>query len=97
MRFKKERDAWIKHVKQNRPKVVVMGPPCTHFGSFASPNSRYPGFVEGYEVSKDLADFAADIALIQLDDGRDFIAEHSGPHAPRAEVTRNKPIQNIPD
>ena len=41
---KKERDAWIKYVKQNRPKVVIMGPPCTHFGSFANLNCRYPGF-----------------------------------------------------
>ena len=49
----------------------------THVGSFANLNSRYPGFAEGYEVSKDLANFAADIALIQPYEGRDFIAENS--------------------
>ena len=53
-----------------------MGPPCTHFGSLANINRRYPSFKAGYAVSEQLANFAADVALLQLESGRDFIAEN---------------------
>ena len=53
-----------------------MGPPCTHFGSFSNLNKKYPGFSEGYAVSLELAIFAAEMAWIQLINGRDFLAEN---------------------
>ena len=73
---KKERHKWIQYLQSSRPKVWITEPPCTHVGSFANLNSRYPGVSEGHEARNDLADFATDIALIQLHELRDFIAEN---------------------
>ena len=44
--------------------------------SFSNLNKRHPGFEEKYEVSVELADFAAEIALIQLNSNRDFLADN---------------------
>ena len=73
---KKEQAKWTNYIKSGRAKVIVMGPPCTHFGSFSHLNKKHPGFEEKYEVSKDLADFAARLAMIQLEAGRDFLTEN---------------------
>ena len=31
---KAERDRWRTYVFNAKPNVIIMGPPCTHFGSF---------------------------------------------------------------
>ena len=72
---REERKTWIHYVATQKPKVGIMGPPCTHFGSFSNIHCRYPSFKAGYAVSEKLANFAADVALLQLESGRDFIAE----------------------
>ena len=61
-----ERRSWITYVMTRKPKVVIMGPPCTHFGSFSNINRRYEGFDTLLARSKKLADCCANIAMIQL-------------------------------
>ena len=39
---KAERDRWRTYVLEAKPKVIIMGPPCTHFGSFSNLNKKYP-------------------------------------------------------
>ena len=72
----KERTRWTNYVKHEKPRVVIMGPPCTHFGPLSNINKRYASFQDGYEVSVVLADFAAQLAHLQLSAWRDFIAEN---------------------
>ena len=73
---REEREKWIRCVATQKPKVTIMGPPCTHFGSLSNNNRRHPIFKAGYAVSEKLVNFAADVALLQLESGRDFIAEN---------------------
>ena len=71
-----ERKKWRVYVEERKPRVLVMGPPCTHFGPFANLNWKYPSFAAGYPISEELASFAAQLAHIQLKNGRDFIAKN---------------------
>ena len=63
---KEQKEKWLHHVSTEKPKVIIMGPPCTHFGSLSSANRKYPSFAAGYAVSEKLASFAADVAMLQL-------------------------------
>ena len=73
---KAERDRWITYVLRAKPKVIIMGPPCTHVGSFSNLNKKYLGFVQGYAISLELAIFAAEMAWIQMTNSRDFLADN---------------------
>ena len=67
-----------KLIREKRPRVIIMAPPCTAFG----PWSRYNRHVNprGYRLTLRtgvmLANLAADIALFQLDHDADFICEN---------------------
>jgi hypothetical protein len=61
---------------ESQTQTIIMGPPCTHFGSFSNLNKKYPGFAEGHAISLELAIFAAEMAWIQLTNGRDFQTEN---------------------
>ena len=73
---REEREKLMHYVATQKPKGISMGPPCTHFGSLSNINRRYPSFKARYVVSEKLANFAIDVALLQLECGRDFIAEN---------------------
>ena len=73
---KTERSKWYNYVRDYKPRVIIMGPPCTHFGSFSNLNCRFPWYEKGLAISTELANFAARVCILQLDNNRDFIAEN---------------------
>ena len=65
---KVERDRWNIYVLKPKPKVIIMV-------CFPNLNKKYQGFAEGYAISRELAIFAAEMAWIQLTNGRDLRTE----------------------
>ena len=71
----KEWKRWFTYARDYKPRVLIMGPPCTQFGPLSNCNSKYPDLQEKLNHSIELANFAAKLAMLQLNSCHDFIAE----------------------
>ena len=63
----KERKRWFTYVRDYKPRVLIMGPACTHFGPLSNLNIKYQDFQEKLNHSIELANFARKLAMLQLD------------------------------
>ena len=73
-----ERHALLAFIHEVKPLCVVMGPPCTAFGSWSRYNRLVANeaWLSSLKIGLPLARVAADIANIQHDAGRFFICEN---------------------
>ena len=73
-----EQEKLLHYVRTFKPQVVVMGPPCTAFGTWARYNyiHAHDAWLRSYLVGYPLAVLAAKIAEIQMNAGRFFLAEN---------------------
>ena len=63
-------------IRQNKPKIVVLSPPCTAFSKLQSYNKWSQKREREFWIGAQLLKFAAAIAKEQHQDGRYFIFEH---------------------
>ena len=63
-----QRRIWMDYVRVRKPKVIIMGPPCTAMGGWASINElRNPDkHAETFEVGIRIAELCMEIAKIQI-------------------------------
>lgn len=73
-----EKNKLIRYVLTYKPEVVVMGPPCTAFSGWARYNMIHASeaWSKSYATGYPLAILSAQIAKLQLDAGRHFLAEN---------------------
>ncbi len=73
-----EQKALKKYMHKYRPRVAIMGPPCTAFGSWANLNAviNPEAHAQNLRIGIPLANLAARLAWIQLNNGRHFLAEN---------------------
>ena len=66
------------YIKRHKPKVIVMGPPCTAFGGYSRINKLKSSeqYRKQRRIGTIIADFCADIAEFQLKEGRHFLLEN---------------------
>ena len=80
----KQRRLVKQYFRKQKPRVVVMGPPCTMFGTWAIFNdaiarrnpTQWKARCKRFRLAVKLAEFAAWAALEQLNNGRDFLCEN---------------------
>ena len=70
--------ALFDYLRTHRPLVVIMGPPCTAFGSWSSWNAihNWAGYNASLQEGLPLAKLAARIAKLQHEQGRFFVCEN---------------------
>jgi hypothetical protein len=75
--YPKEGDAFWKYRQRREPKVIVMAPPCAPCGRWAAMGRIYHrgAWRASLNYYRPFAQFCAAVALVQLDDGLDFINE----------------------
>ena len=68
----------LNYIRQHRPLVIVMGPPCTAFSSWSHINQyNAPNtYTASRQTGETLARLAARVASVQLEQGRHFIIEN---------------------
>ena len=74
------RELW-KYVKQCKPRVIIMAPPCTAFGPWSHLNKIKArlAWLRSLRTGKHLARLCSELALHQLHHGYDFLAENPFP------------------
>ena len=73
-----EIDLLIKYIHEAKPLCLILGPPCTAFGSWSSYNAQHAhdAWAESMRLGLPLAQLAARLAQIQIDAKRFFICEN---------------------
>ena len=72
----RERKRCMQWIRQNRPQVVILSPPCTAFSRLQSFNKWSAKREREFWIGSQLLKFAAAVAREQYQDGRHFIFEH---------------------
>ena len=84
------------YLRDYKPLVVIMGPPCTPYGPWSNLNWRLnrEGWQRSYDACSPIARLCGAVALFQLRAGRHFLRENPHPpymnaEAPWPEVMRH--------
>ena len=70
--------AFWHYLEREKPKVIVMAPPCTAFNALAQlfKHRQYKKYLKNWSIGVKLANLAAEVAHFQLACGNHFLVEN---------------------